>query len=411
LLRSVKYGLYGVVLAGVVGGTVAWMSMDKTVHLVVDGMSQTVHTTAEDVGQVVKDAGYRPGAHDLLAPSASTHVSDGAIIVLRRGRLMRLNVDGTERAVWTTAPTVAGALGALGFAADDFTSVSRSGRLPLGVLDISVRTAKPVTVVHDGQRTSLISTDATVGQLLSDLSVTVGPLDRLSSSPSSTLAAGMTIKLSRVEHKTLKTTRPLSFHLRTSEDPALESGRTRLATLGRRGLLQTTWAAVYVDGRLATRTKIKTVVVRKPVDQVTAIGTKRRPVVHVAQPARTAPPAPPATSSRPKPAPPPASFGSLSSGSPQAIARSMLGNYGWSQSQFSCLDSIWSRESGWRVNASNPSGAYGIPQALPGSKMASAGPNWQTNARTQIAWGLGYIAGRYVDPCGAWSFWQAHNWY
>ena len=72
---------------------------------------------------------------------------------------------------------------------------------------------------------------------------------------------------------------------------------------------------------------------------------------------------------------------------------------------------MWSRESGWRTNAANPSGAYGIPQALPGSKMSSAGPDWQTNAETQIKWGLGYIAARYDTPCGAWSFWQAHNYY
>ena len=72
---------------------------------------------------------------------------------------------------------------------------------------------------------------------------------------------------------------------------------------------------------------------------------------------------------------------------------------------------MWSRESGWRVNAANPSGAYGIPQALPGSKMASAGPNWQTNAHTQIKWGLGYIASRYNSPCEAWAIWQSQGWY
>ena len=69
------------------------------------------------------------------------------------------------------------------------------------------------------------------------------------------------------------------------------------------------------------------------------------------------------------------------------------------------------RESGWRYNAENASGAYGIPQALPGSKMASAGPDWQTNPTTQIKWGLGYIKGRYGSPCQAWAAWQAQGWY
>jgi hypothetical protein len=99
-------------------------------------------------------------------------------------------------------------------------------------------------------------------------------------------------------------------------------------------------------------------------------------------------------------------------GTAQAIAYKMLPSFGFSASgQFGCLDNIWSRESGWRYNAYNASGAYGIPQALPGSKMATAGADWQTNPATQIKWGLGYIKGRYGSPCNAWAFWQAHSWY
>jgi hypothetical protein len=98
------------------------------------------------------------------------------------------------------------------------------------------------------------------------------------------------------------------------------------------------------------------------------------------------------------------------SGDPRSIARSMLAARGWS-GQWSCLDSLWTRESGWRVHASNPSGAYGIPQALPGSKMASAGSDWQNNPATQIRWGLQYIAGSYGGPCAAWQHSQSTGWY
>jgi hypothetical protein len=99
-------------------------------------------------------------------------------------------------------------------------------------------------------------------------------------------------------------------------------------------------------------------------------------------------------------------------GTAQAIAYKLLPSFGFSASgQYGCLDDIFSRESGWRYNAENASGAYGIPQALPGSKMASAGPDWQTSPTTQIKWGLGYIKDRYGSPCDAWSFWQAHGWY
>lgn len=98
-------------------------------------------------------------------------------------------------------------------------------------------------------------------------------------------------------------------------------------------------------------------------------------------------------------------------GSAQAIALAILTAQGMGQDQFSCLVSLWTRESHWSVTAANPNGAYGIPQAKPGDKMASAGPDWQTNATTQITWGLGYIKGRYGDPCGAWAHSQATGWY
>lgn len=100
----------------------------------------------------------------------------------------------------------------------------------------------------------------------------------------------------------------------------------------------------------------------------------------------------------------------VSYGSPRAIARAQLEQRGWAD-QFGCLDSLWQKESGWSTYASNASGAYGIPQALPGSKMASAGADWRTNPATQITWGLGYIAGRYGSPCAAWNHAAAYNWY
>lgn len=105
--------------------------------------------------------------------------------------------------------------------------------------------------------------------------------------------------------------------------------------------------------------------------------------------------------------------GHLSPSEAQTLARGMMRDlYGWSGSQYQCLVTMWNHESGWEWYATNSSsGAYGIPQALPGSKMASAGPDWRNNAATQIRWGLGYIAGRYGTPCGAWSYWQRHHWY
>ncbi|QTX05611.1 lytic transglycosylase domain-containing protein [Agromyces archimandritae] len=114
------------------------------------------------------------------------------------------------------------------------------------------------------------------------------------------------------------------------------------------------------------------------------------------------------------PAPPPAAAPAppASPSDAQIIARDMsAARYGWGQDQFGCLVAVWDYESGWNVTAGTPDGAYGIPQALPGTKMASAGADWQTSAATQISWGLDYIAGRYGNPCAAWAHIEAEGWY
>lgn len=97
---------------------------------------------------------------------------------------------------------------------------------------------------------------------------------------------------------------------------------------------------------------------------------------------------------------------------PRDIARAMLAQYGWSEYEFACLDSLWIGESDWDTFATNPtSGAYGIPQSLPAEKMAAAGPDWRTNPMTQIEWGLWYIDVSYGTPCSANAFKVANGWY
>jgi hypothetical protein len=96
----------------------------------------------------------------------------------------------------------------------------------------------------------------------------------------------------------------------------------------------------------------------------------------------------------------------------KAIACALLPEWGFGIDQMTCLIPMWTKESGWNERSRNPgSGSYGIPQALPASKMAQYGADYLTNPTPQIKWGLSYIKGRYGTPCGAWSFWQAHNWY
>lgn len=126
-------------------------------------------------------------------------------------------------------------------------------------------------------------------------------------------------------------------------------------------------------------------------------------------PAPKKPTAKPATSAPQKPQQSTAASSerASASGSPKAYARSVL-----NATQFDCVEKLWTRESGWNVYATNPSsGAYGIPQALPAGKMASAGSDWRTNGITQVKWGLKYLNERYGAPCGGWNHFLANNWY
>lgn len=102
----------------------------------------------------------------------------------------------------------------------------------------------------------------------------------------------------------------------------------------------------------------------------------------------------------------------ISGGNPRTMAQALAATYSWTGNQWTCLDKLWNHESKYQTTVRNPtSGAYGIPQALPASKMSSAGADWRTNPVTQIVWGLGYIQNRYGSPCNAWSYWLRHDSY
>jgi uncharacterized protein YabE (DUF348 family) len=391
VLRSVKYGLHGAVLAGLVALPAVWSSVDKTVDLVVDGRAQALHTTAQSVGQVLDSQGYRVTSHDLLAPAASSRVHDGTRIVLRRGRLLHLDVDGARTDVWTTAPTVAAALSELGYSTSDFVSVSRARRLPLGVTDLAIRTPRLITVVYDGRRVQVTTTDSTVGQVIDDMGIALGARDRLSVPAGSAIRGGETVTIQRVTKKVVTRTEALPFPVTERRVATMYVGTTKIIRPGKDGRARVTYSYVYVDGKVIGRTTLRSVILTSPTRQLEQVGTKHT----IIQDSTASAP------SAPTPSP----------GTAKAIARELLTNRGWGDAQYNCLVALWDHESGWRVHAANSSGAYGIPQALPGSKMSTAGPDWQNNATTQIKWGLGYISSRYGTPCGAWSSWQANGWY
>ena len=182
---------------------------------------------------------------------------------------------------------------------------------------------------------------------------------------------------------------------------------------------QVTTAASTVDQRVAElRGSLDAAVAKKQAEEAAekarqeAEAAAKAKAAEEAAAARSTPSSSGGTPARPAAPSGGGGSGDNSPGGAQSPARGMLAGVGWGDDQFSCLVSLWNKESGWNYQAYNSgSGAFGIPQALPGSKMSSAGGDWQTNAATQISWGLGYISGRYGSPCGAWGHSQSVGWY
>ena len=194
-----------------------------------------------------------------------------------------------------------------------------------------------------------------------------------------------------------------------TETDSLPKGETQVETEGVDGVVRTTYEVKAKGGTEVSRTPLSSTTVTEKVDEVVLVGTGTDSGSGSDAQAsgesgggggEAAPPAASASGD-----------GTTPEGA-QAIARGMMASYGWGDDEFSCLQSLWNRESGWNYQAENASsGAYGIPQALPGSKMSSVAGDWATNPATQITWGLGYIQGRYGTPCSAWAHSESVGWY
>lgn len=248
------------------------------------------------------------------------------------------------------------------------------------------------TVGVDGAQIPVESNAQTLAQALTDAGIALGAQDVVSADLNTLPPDGASITIVRVaEGQVVEET--VDSHTTTEvETDELYEGQRRVITKGVDGRTITTYQTTVHNGVEESRELVAQTVATLRVDEVVEVGTKARPAT--ATGGATAPAA------------------GTYAGSPVEIGQSMAAARGWSGDQWSCLYSLWSKESGWNPNAHNSrSGAHGIPQALPGSKMASHGADWATNPATQIAWGLDYIAGRYGTPCAAWNHSVSRGWY
>jgi uncharacterized protein YabE (DUF348 family) len=202
---------------------------------------------------------------------------NGGEIVLKRGRLLHLTVDGTQRDIWVTTPTVADALAQLGYTTGDFTSVSRDKRLPLSPTDIEIRSPKKITIVHDRKTQAVTTTDATVGDLLAQLGIKVNAGDRLSLKPTAVLRNGQKVVLQRVVSKQITEQESIDFPTTKQQDSSMYNDESTVVRDGQPGRASVRYSVVYVDGKLVGKTRVSSTTLTAPVPKIEKVGTKSRP--------------------------------------------------------------------------------------------------------------------------------------
>ncbi|MER5255153.1 ubiquitin-like domain-containing protein [Streptomyces sp. NPDC002855] len=266
------------VVAFLAGGTSAFVANDKAVRLSVDGESRTLHTFADDVGELLEDEGVDFGTHDIVAPTASTALASGDEIAVRYGRPVKLTLDGQRREVWTTARTVDGALRQLGVRAEGaYLSASRSKRIERGGLDLDVRTERTVTIMADGRERTIRTNAATVGEAVAESGITLNGQDTTSVAADSFPRDGQTVTVMRISGRKEVREEPIPFDVRRVDDASIFAGTEVVERQGHQGTRRVTYALRTVNGVKQKPRRVRSEVVREPQTRIVKVGTKQLP--------------------------------------------------------------------------------------------------------------------------------------
>ncbi|MFF3636412.1 ubiquitin-like domain-containing protein [Streptomyces sp. NPDC002250] len=266
------------VVAFLAGGTTAFVAEDKAVQLSVDGRHRTLHTFADDVSGLLAEEGLRVGGHDMVAPAPGTALAGGDEVAVRYGRPVRLKLDGQERQVWTTSPTVDGALRELGVRAEGaYLSSSRSRTIGRAGLSLDVRTERAVTVMADGRARTIRTNAATVREAIEEAGIALRGQDTTSVPLESFPRDGQTVTVLRVHGFREVREERIPFHVKRVKDHSLFRGTEVVERPGRPGLRQVTYYLRTVNGVREKPRRESSEVVRKPRTQVVKVGTKARP--------------------------------------------------------------------------------------------------------------------------------------
>lgn len=276
--RSLRLSLFAVVLLGLVGGSLAFFLAQKSVTLTVDGQVQTVGTYASTVAEMLDEENLEPADHDVLLPRAEQVLADGDAVVLSRARPLELTVDGVSREVYVTALSVDEALAQLGYREEGLVlSASRSERLPLQGMQLTITTPKDVVLVADGQERVVTTTAATAGDLLAEQGIALSETDRTSLYLAQALLNRMRLQVYRVQISEVSETVAIEPERVETPDPNAFKGDEKVTSPGADGEQVTVYRVTVVDGVETGREQLSATVTREPVAEQVTVGTKARP--------------------------------------------------------------------------------------------------------------------------------------
>ena len=351
------------------------------------GSTKTILTTATTVADAIKEANINIEDNDTVEPSRNAELitSSFTVNIYRAKPIVVVDDRRAVRVISSsqTGRTIAYDAGVELFP-EDLAIISNARNIlqngGAGQV-VTIKRAFEITLVLYGYERQVRTQAGTVEEFLREKRLQLNPADTMNLGMGSRLSYGMTLKIWREGINTITVDEEIPYITEFVQDADRPIGFREVRERGAPGKRSVTYEIVVHGGIEISRKEINSLTLLEPRRQVEVIGVRS-----------------------PVPSNP---------GANAELGHRMMLEYGFPESEWPCLYQLWMHESGWVATKANyaGSGAYGIPQALPASKMATAGPDYLTNPATQIRWGLGYIAGRYGTPCNAWAFFQAHRWY
>jgi uncharacterized protein YabE (DUF348 family) len=270
--------LEGALVVALVLGISGFTRSDATVELTVDGVVTEVETRAETVADLLDEQGVVVSERDLVEPSTTSALPADDVVTVRHARQVQVVIDGQPTQIWTTALTVNGALEQYGVrAADAELSASRAERLPLTGGRIGVQLPDQVTVLHDQRRTTVVTTADTVRDLLREAGVRLGPNDLVNVRLGRQVETGLQIAVTRVAVDTVRKTFSINHSVVRRADPSRYEGYEKVVQQGRNGRGVTTTRVVQHDGVTVQQRRVDRQILRQPVREIIVYGTKVRP--------------------------------------------------------------------------------------------------------------------------------------